>query len=152
MMMRIAATAVLATLSLHSVGALAETESRGPAADANVIIYRAYAQPTAWQPTVKVDGKKIVALANRHYTATQLAPGKHIVKLSWPLLSGQRNADMQLDVKDGDRYYLEVTGISQFAGVGYQTMYFNMGSGIAQAKPEHALGVLKACCKFKAVR
>jgi hypothetical protein len=118
--------------------------------NANLFIYRAYAQPTAWGTSVKVDGKSIISLPNRSYTAISVPPGSHIIKLSWPFLSGQSNSSMTLDVKAAERYYVEVTGISQYAGGGPGAMYFNMGSGIAQAKPEHALELLKTCCKFKA--
>lgn len=121
-------------------------------AGANLVVYRQYAQPTAWMPTVKMDGIKIVALPNRHYTAAKVPPGKHKVTLSWPLLSGQHNATMEIDVVEGSRHYVEVTGISQYAGGGFGVMYFNMGSGIAEVRPEHAEKTLATCCKFKAAK
>ena len=33
--------------------------------DANIIVYREYAEPIIWASTVKVDGEKVAALTNR---------------------------------------------------------------------------------------
>ena len=50
---------------------------------------------------------------------------------------------------EGERRYLEVTGVSQLAGTGPGVLYFNMGSGIADVRPAHAEAVLEGCCVFK---
>jgi len=83
-----------------------------PPADANVYIYREHAEPTVWSPTVKIDGVKLVALGNKSFTAAHVALGVHQVTLTWPLLSGQKAAEMDLNVEADKTYYLEVTGIS----------------------------------------
>jgi Protein of unknown function (DUF2846) len=155
-MMGIIRMAMLAALltsgAALKASAAGPVNQAGPADDANLVIYRANAQPTAWAATVKIDGQKVAALTNRQFTALRVPPGAHKVTLSWPLISGQGGAKLDVTVNNGERHYLEVTGISQFAGMLLGTMYFNTGSGIAEAKPEYAEAVLKTCCTFKAGR
>ncbi|GGZ12064.1 hypothetical protein GCM10011614_28960 [Novosphingobium colocasiae] len=121
-------------------------------ADANLIVYRKYAEPTAWMPTVKIDGVKIAAVPNRHFVATKVALGAHKVALSWPLLSGQRNAEMDFTVVAEERQFFEVTGTSRVSGGGAGYLTFNMGSGIAQVKADYAEKTIQECCRLKPVK
>ncbi len=148
--MRMFAMTALTAVAL-SAGAAAG-EALGPSENANLIIYRDYAQPTAFAATVKVDGRKVAALTNRRYTALRVAPGPHTVTLHWPFVSGQSGAKLDVTVAEGQRHYLAVTGISQFAGISFGTMHFNTGSGLAEVKAEIAEGAVTACCVFKGVR
>lgn len=116
--------------------------------NANFIIYREYAEPTVWSPTIKIDGRKLAALGNRRYTATHLEPGTYSVKLVWPLLSGQRGKEIEVTIKEGETRYFEIVGISQVSGVGYQVIYFTVGSGIAEIEPAFAKAAIQQCCKF----
>ena len=140
---------VLVAILLLANGPAATEEATRPA-DANLFIYREHAEPTIWSPTIKIDDQKLVALGNRRYTATHLLPGTYKIKLIWPFLSGQRNAEMDVTIAEGETRYVEVTGISQLSGVGYQTYYFTLGSGIADVRPEHARVVIGRCCEFRA--
>ena len=123
----------------------AETQPAEPYPDANLYIFREHAEPTAWAPTVKIDGKKIVALGNKSYTAIHLAPGQYKITLNWPLMATQRSAGANVEIKEGSKTYLEVTGTSRYNGY-----YMWLGSGIGQAKPELAQATIATCCKFKA--
>jgi len=121
-------------------------------ADANLIVYRKYAEPTAWMPTVKIDGVKIAAVPNRHFVATKVALGAHTVTLSWPLLSGQRNSQMDFTVVAGEKQFFEVTGTSRVSGGGAGYLIFTMGSGIAQVKADYAEKTIFECCLLKPVK
>jgi hypothetical protein len=118
--------------------------------DANLVVYRKYAEPTAWMPTVKIDGVKIVALPNKHFTATRVPPGQHTVTLIWPFMAGQKRAEMSFVLLEGERQYFEITGTSRVVGVGYDYIVVRIGSGIAQIKPEYAEAIIDECCQLKA--
>jgi hypothetical protein len=148
--MRMFAMTALTAVAL-SAGAAAG-ELIGPPDDANLIIYRDYAQPTGFAATVKVDGRKVAALTNRRYTALRVTPGPHVVTLHWPFIAGQSSAKLDVTVVAGQRHYLAVTRISQFVGMSFGTLHFNTGSGIVEVEAEIAERALKACCVFKGVR
>jgi hypothetical protein len=112
--------------------------------DGMVFIYREYAQPTAWSPTVKIDGRKVVAIRNRHYTAVRVKPGDHVVSLTWPIIAAQGGAKMEVTVEKGKAHFVEVTGVSQYV----PGVYIRTGSGIALVAPDHAVLTIEKCCKF----
>lgn len=116
--------------------------------NANFIVYREHAEPLIWSPTVKIDGKKLVALGNRRYTSTYLSPGTYSVKLVWPLLSGQNGKEIEVTIKEGEKRYFEIVGVSRVSGVGINVIYFTIGSGIAEIKPEFAEAAIQQCCTF----
>ena len=93
--------ALLAALGLLSAtlghAQVSSPSSSAPVGNENVFFLRAYAEPTLWSTTVKVDGRNIVTLKEKTFTALQLEPGPHKLKLAWPLLSAQSNADLQIE-------------------------------------------------------
>ena len=117
--------------------------------DSNIVIVREYAQPTAWPTTIKIDGTKLVSLANRQYSHKKLTPGKHKVSLNWAFLSGQINSEIEIEIIEGETLFLAVQGISQFAGFGYQSYIFNMGSNFSKIDNEKAPEIIQKCCRFK---
>jgi hypothetical protein len=112
--------------------------------DGMVFVYREYAQPTVWSPTVKIDGRKVVAIRNRSYTAVRVKPGDHIVSLTWPIIAAQGGARMEVTVEKGKAHFVEVTGVSQYV----PGVYIRTGSGIALVSPDHAVLTIEKCCKF----
>lgn len=116
---------------------------------ANVIIYRAYAEPTVWAATVKIDGKKLVALGNKKWTAVKLASGSHEVTTGWSFMSGQSGGRYALTVEDGKTHLLEITGTSQLSGAYAEAFEFQMGSGIAEVSGTAAFARVAQCCSFK---
>ena len=138
----IAAAAVLLAASP------ALSQDAGPAPDANLFIYRDYAEPTIWAPTVKIDGKKVVALGQNQYTAIRLAPGEHRISLAWPLLSGQSGKAGKIIVAEGKPMYLELVGTSRVSGFNSNGYTFLMGSGL-ELRGDSAADAIAKCCKFK---
>lgn len=116
---------------------------------ANVIFYRAYAEPTVWATTVKVDGTKLVALGNKQWTAVKLEPGTYDIKTSWSFMSGQSGGQLMLNVEPGKMHFVEIVGQSQYAGGGYGYMSFRMGSGIGEVTGPGAPDRVASCCQFK---
>jgi hypothetical protein len=126
---------------LLAVAAPALAQDSAPA-DANLFVYRDYAEPTVWAPTVKIDGRKLVAIGQNQYTAVRLTPGEHRIQLAWPFISGQTGKEGTITIEEGQTLYLEVVGTSQFDGI-----YFYTGSGMARR--EDASAAIAECCKFK---
>ena len=117
---------------------------------ANVIIYRAHAEPTVWASTIKIDGKKLAALGNEKWTSTRLEPGTHEVKIGWSLLSGQKGGEITIDVVAGKTHFLEIVGQSQYVGgYGAGGMIFRLGSGIGEVSGDGAASRVASCCTFK---
>ncbi len=113
--------------------------------DGIIFVYRAYAQPTAWAPAVKLDGRKMIGISNRSYTAFKAKPGDHVITLSWPIIAAQGGAKMEVTVEKGKASFIEVTGVSQYV----PGVYIRTGSGIALVEPEHAVPAIKKCCMYK---
>jgi len=139
---------VMGALALAGASSvLAQDEAVAPAADANLFVYRDYAEPTAWAPTLKIDGRKLVAIGQNQYTAVHLAPGEYEIQLSWPFLSGQSGKKGSIRIVEGETLYLEVVGTSQYAGGGPGYMEFLIGSGLTPR--EDASDAIASCCRFK---
>ncbi len=150
-MKAVRAALIIASLSLLAATAPANGPVVEPVADVGgedgmIFVYRAYAQPTAWAPAVKLDGKKMIGISNRSYTAFKVKPGDHLVTLSWPLIAAQGGAKMEVTVEKGKAHFIEVTGVSQYV----PGVYIRTGSGIALVQPEHAVPAIKKCCTYKA--
>jgi hypothetical protein len=139
----------LAVTAASAVAQTADDPTTGtaPADAAKLVVFRAYAQPTAWSPTLKVDGVKVVAIPNRGYTVTRIAAGDHKITLAWPILAGGGGGNMELTVEAGKTYYVEVTG---FVNVMPSAGYIQMASGIALVEPEFGVAKIRTCCTFKA--
>jgi len=125
-------------------------QDAAPASTPNLIVYRDYAEPRAWSPTVKVDGTKIVAIGQKQYTTVTLAPGRHRITLTWPLMATQRGAAIDIDLSDGKLRYLEVTGVSRVVGLTGNGYLTRTGSGIEEVDPVQAAKTIAECCKLKA--
>lgn len=116
---------------------------------ANVVFVRENAQPTAWGATIKIDGKKLVSIGNKRWTATTLAPGTYEIATSWSFMSGQKGGKYKLTVKEGRTHFLEIVGTSQVAGYGPGLM-FQMGSGIGEIYANERTAVrINDCCSYK---
>lgn len=138
-------TAAAAVVGVADEDALPEVGQQ-PADAAQLVVYRAYAEPTAWSPTLKVDGVKIIAIPNRHYTVTRIAPGQRHISLAWPLFAGFGSADMDITVEPGKSYFVAVTGSSRYS---VAEGYVKTATGIALAEPATAAATIRKCCKFK---
>ncbi len=114
---------------------------------ANVIVYRYYAEPTAWAATVKIDGEKLAAIGNKKWTAVKLEPGTYGFRTSWPIFSGQSGGRHQLTVEEDETYFLEIRGVSRSDGT-----YITTGSGIGEYTGPSPYERVAGCCSFKEPR
>jgi hypothetical protein len=120
-----------------------------PPADANLFVFRDHAEPLVFTPAVKVDGRKVAGLAQKQFTAVHVAPGNHLVEVSWPFLSRQGSVETYFTVVDGGPpHYFEIKGTSR-TGLG---MRLEMRSELAEWKPDTGAERLRACCHFKAAK
>lgn len=129
------------------------TSATAPAADANVFLIRAYAEPTLWSSTVKIDGRPVASLGQGAYTAVKLKPGAHRMKLSWPLLAAQSNAEVSVLIEPEKTYYFLVLGQAGPRRADQDDIsYIRSGSGFAALPAYRGPSVVEACCKFQPPR
>lgn len=63
-----------------------------PPSPANYLyIFRKYAEPTAWQPTVHIDGYEIASFPQEGFTFVAVSPTTHRIESTWPMLAGVPN-------------------------------------------------------------
>lgn len=115
-----------------------------PSNAAVIYVFRKYAEPYAFDPVVHVDGKKLKALPNGGFSFTTVNAGAHQIKAVWPFMSGQRDAEVNIEVTAGEEYFVELTGVSTSSGV--NTVIIGSGANLL----EKAAGQEKisACCKL----
>jgi len=110
-----------------------------------VFVVRDYAEPTAISADITVDKAPVVDLLQKGFTWFYLKPGKHELRAGWGL-SGQQSSTISLDFEAGQTYYLELVGISQFAGMsgagGFITV---VGSGLNAVTEAYAVPKLEGC-------
>ena len=73
-------------------------------------------------------------------------PGKHTIRARWGLFTGQHPSKIELELAAGRTYYLELVGVSRFAG-----NWMTVGSGLHRLQPESAEARLQIC-KFQKPR
>lgn len=122
---------------------------QGKPGHAVLYVFREYAEPTMWGSTVHIDDKEVTTLNQGGFTWVYAKPGNRKIKAVWAGMSGQRDSFVSFDIAEGKTYYVDLTGISQMAGVTVGYMYFRMGSGLNGVNAEAAEARLVKCCKFQ---
>ena len=111
--------------------------------DANIVLIRRYAQPTAFPISIRINDEKVASLGQRQYSAISLPKGKYEVVAKWPLIASQEKIEFEIDV-DGDvKQYFEFTGeytVSSAAITSYV--------GAREFGPEEGLDYVSTCCKY----
>ena len=120
--------------------------ARAPEPDnktALVYIYRAFAQPTAYNVKVLVNGQKIADLANEGFTWVMLNEGYYKIDIVWPAISAQADVKFDGNLKGGKTYFYEVKGVSRFDG-----LMSEMGSALFQVDDKDAEQRIQKCCRY----
>ena len=131
----------------------APTYSQAPAAApregvAVLYVYREYAEPTAWKPTIYVDGKEVVSLPQQGFSWVYLSPGKHTLSSRWPRLAAVPPVEFSADYAAGTRYFFEISGTSRMTGTSGITMHFKTTAQVKSAQEREAIQQLQKCCRF----
>ncbi|TCS11995.1 hypothetical protein [Caulobacter sp. BK020] len=142
------ALGVIAILAASPAPAQVSAQAAAPTGSENVFVFRAYAEPTLWSTTLKVDGRNVATLKQNSFTAVRLAAGVHKFKLGWPLLSAQSNAELQINIEPDKTYYLAVIGEAGIDHVEGNIIYVRDGSGFVPVEPEKGATSIQACCTF----
>ena len=85
-----------------------------PADSATLIVYRAYAEPILFAPTLMIDGDAFGSLGQKRLLAFALSPGKHRVQAIWPAFSAQRSSELEIVVRPGQQAYIELRAAAGF--------------------------------------
>jgi hypothetical protein len=112
-------------------------------------VFREYAEPTMWGATVLINGKQVATLNQRGFTWAYVKPGDTEIKAVWSGMSGQHDSFISIDILENKNYYVDLTGISQGTVGVLGDMYFKVGSGLNEVKPEAAVKRLETCCSFQ---
>ncbi|WP_114227438.1 MULTISPECIES: hypothetical protein [Sphingomonas] len=81
-----------------------------PANAATLVVYRAYAEPILFAPTLVIDDHEFGTLGQKRRLSFALAPGKHVIEAVWPAFSAQRNATLEVRAAPGQQLYVELQG------------------------------------------
>ena len=116
-------------------------------------VYREYAEPTAWRPTISIDGKEIVSLPQQGFSWVYVSPGKHTLASKWSFMAGAPPVEFSADYVAGTRYFFEITGTARMtgAGVGYAggvEMHFETTAQVRSPQEQEAIQQLEKCCRF----
>ena len=79
-----------------------------PTDAATLIVYRAYAEPILFAPTLSVDGKAYGKLGQKRLLAFALSPGRHRLSIEWPPYAAQRGSDLDIVARPGARAFVEL--------------------------------------------
>ena len=116
-------------------------------------VYREYAEPTAWSPTISVDGKEIVSLPQQGFSWIYLTPGKHTLASKWSFLSSAPPIEFSADYAAGTRYFFEITGTSRLVGTGPSpaggvALRFRTTAQVKSPQEREAIQQLEKCCRY----
>ncbi|MCW3797796.1 hypothetical protein OMW55_08265 [Sphingomonas sp. BN140010] len=84
--------------------------------DATLIVYREYAEPVLFAPTLLIDGMPVARLGQKRALAVALPAGEHRLELRWPMLASQKTARLQLTLAPGSERYIELNALAGFGG------------------------------------
>jgi hypothetical protein len=130
----------------HARGVAFSQSVSPPPGHALLYVFRRDAQPTAWGATVRVSDENVATLNQGGFTWVYVQSGKRQVRAAWPILSGQRDSYIELELAEGSTHYVELVGVSKAAGVSGPYMIFQIGSGLNEISPESAQAEMTQCC------
>jgi len=83
---------------------------------AALIVYREYAEPILFAPTLLIDGVVAGKLGQKRSLALAVPAGDHQLELRWPMLASQKRARLRLRLEPGTQRFVEVKALAGFAG------------------------------------
>jgi hypothetical protein len=111
-----------------------------PAGKAQIVVFRAHAEPTGLAARIIVGQDEVMRLPQQAFGVSTVEPGDHPFALRWPSASGTPGWDGTVSWAAGTTYYYELTGTS---GRGF---YFRSQLGETDARL--AVVKLRACCRL----
>lgn len=154
----IASLVVTVLLAGCAAPSTAPTYSQAPSAEprdgmAVLYVYREYAEPTAWSPTISIDGKEVVSLPQQAFSWIYLSPGKHTLASEWPFIAGAPAVKFPANYVAGTRYFFEIRGTSGVTGTspgarGGTTVHFTTTALVRSPQEREAVRQLEKCCRF----
>jgi hypothetical protein len=76
---------------------------------ATLIVFRDYAEPVLFAPTVVVNGEPVGKLGQKRLIALALPAGQHRIEIRWPMLAMQPPARATVTLRVGAHHYLELS-------------------------------------------
>lgn len=85
-----------------------------PDTPATLIVYRAYAEPILFAPTLIIDDRPYGSLGQHRLRAFAVSPGPHKISVVWPAFSSQRRTTLDLSLRPGARRFVELRAASGY--------------------------------------
>ena len=135
--------ALVILLALAS-GCATTTYAPTPKAESgtSAVFIRQNAEPTAWNVAVLIDGTKAASISNSSYSHFSVEPGRHLVAVHWPALSGQVDVSGEVEFPKDQTSFFLVTGRSRLSGAGYHVLYFSLSTALVPLKKSEAEALL----------
>ena len=102
---------------------------------AGLIVYREYAEPILFAPTLLIDGVAAGKLGQKRSLALAVPAGEHQLELRWPMLASQKTARLRLTLAPGTHRFIEVKALAGFAG----------GSALVEQDPDTGAQAAARC-------
>jgi hypothetical protein len=100
------------------------SEARVEPGKALVYVYRHDPVAGEWVPAIRVAGGPDFDLPNQSYAAFNLAPGKHLVRATWPRRSDVPEAETTLTVEPDQTYYVKVASETHDGALGKAVVFY----------------------------
>jgi hypothetical protein len=107
---------------------------------ATLVLFRDYAEPLLFKPTLFIDGTEVGRLAQKRLIAVQVPAGAHEIESRWPAFSGHRPSTVTVTIEPGVVSYVELTGTAAFWRTAATTSLVELPAGSGAAK-------VADCCK-----
>ena len=112
-------------------------------ATSTAVFIRERAEPTAFNVSVQLDGKKMASISNRSFAEFAVKPGKHAFKIDWPALAGQLDLEGEIDFRESEKSYFLITGDFEMAGMSYKAIKYNTTVALIPLAPAEADRILR---------
>ena len=83
-----------------------------PAGAATLVVYRAYAEPILFAPTLVIDDTEFGSLGQKRRLSFALSPGRHRIAAVWPQFAAQRDSELAIVVRPGQQVFVELRAVA----------------------------------------
>lgn len=103
-----------------------------------IVVYRDYAQPTAWATYILVDGQRLLNLPQKSFGFADISPGAHLLQLKWQAGSSSGSEETR-SFTPGETYYFQVQGVSTLLA---------FHAKLVERSEASATATLTSCCRL----
>lgn len=87
--------------------------------EALLYIYRIHGGPHFRSPDITINDKMFIDLQNLGYSYKYLSPGEYSIKTKWSIDLSGRDREVNLKIKSGETYYIQLYGNTNYSYKSY---------------------------------